>query len=250
MFTVASYNILHGYRHKQILDNLELLVEKGADIICLQEADKTFVPFLKQWLKQPSRRKWQFADIHLSLGCNLATLWNTESFSKLGEYIVELPRPGQSDRQRGALAIEFSTKDKTIRVTNTHLSWEGGTKHKFQQLRHLEHCLEKYPVENEIICGDFNTFRPATLRSRQKRLVETTLGSGWANALPDLVWTCDISDSYPGDLFHWISASLRFLGFQLRTCLDYIMIKTLKVFSGEMLDLPGSDHRPIMCVIE
>ena len=36
---IATYNILHGYHKDQILENIETLIGKGADVICIQEAE-------------------------------------------------------------------------------------------------------------------------------------------------------------------------------------------------------------------
>jgi endonuclease/exonuclease/phosphatase family metal-dependent hydrolase len=36
---IATYNILHGYNKEKVLENIRALVSKGADVICIQEAE-------------------------------------------------------------------------------------------------------------------------------------------------------------------------------------------------------------------
>lgn len=246
MITLTTYNILHGYRHKQILKNIALFMEKGSDVICLQEADLPFETRLDDFLKGDTYKKWDVRYVHRGGACNLAILWNSEKITLSNLLSIVLPCAPSSHRQRGALSVEFLIEGKRIRITTAHLSWEGGSDHRFVQLRYLRDILAKNPHEHEILCGDFNTSVPARFRDHQKKKIQASLGTSWMDAIPDQVWTCDVSDSYPGDTFHWISVTLKWFGFKLRSCLDHMWFKNAQVISREMLDVPGSDHRPLI----
>ncbi len=248
MITLATYNILHGHFKDQILANIKNLFEKGADIICLQEADMPFETPLNQFLlKYPN---WSVMYIHNGKGCNLATLWNTAKLTLKSSETLFLPKPSEECFQRGALISTFMLEGVTVRVSNVHLSWEGGLSHRFTQLQFLKEHLSKSYSDSEVICGDFNTFAPAVFRNYQKNKAGKILGSEWKNALPELVWSCDVSHSYERDNFHLISVTLKSLGCKLRSCLDYIFTKNLSVINGQMLDLPGSDHRPLIVQVD
>jgi len=245
MITIATYNILHGYYKNEILDNIKFLIGKNADVICLQEADIPFEEHLNKFLLDFSN--WSVRYFHSGKGSNLAVMWNTKKLELTHVEAILLPKPSDdTPRQRAAQVATFTTEGKTLRVSNVHLAWEGGVSHRFVQLQYLKKILSQSDCEHEIIVGDFNTFAPAMFRNIQKRKAQKTLGDGWKNALPDLVWTCDVSRSFKQDNFHLFSTALKRLGFKLRSCLDYVFIKNLRVIKGEMLDLPGSDHRPLL----
>jgi len=249
MLTLATYNILHGYHSEEILENIKLIMEKGADIICLQEIDPPFKESLSDFLKS-SYSSWSLHSVHLGSASNLAFLWNSFRIKPQDMEAVKLPLAPGSFRQRAALIGNFLADSKAIRVANVHLSWEGGMPHRFLQLNYLAEHLALRPAEHDIICGDFNTFMPSFFRNIQKRKIRKILGEQWADVLPDAVWTCDISHSYPEDTFHCIARPLSILGFKLRSCLDYIFARNMKVSSAEILDLPGSDHRPLLASFE
>jgi endonuclease/exonuclease/phosphatase family metal-dependent hydrolase len=247
MSNLATYNILHGHYKGHILANLKILFDKGVDVICLQEAEIPFEEPLNNFLRQfPD---WSVRFFHEGSAANLAIVWNTTKMELKHVEEVLLPRPDRSCCQRAVQVATFNVEGKSFRISNAHLSWEGGYSHRFKQLEFLKEELKKVKVDHEIICGDFNTFAPATFRNIQKRKVQDVLGDEWVNALPDLKWSCDVSFSYEKDTFHIISVILTKLGFKLRSCLDYVFIKNLKVTAGEMLDLPGSDHRPLFVSI-
>lgn len=221
-----------------------MVIEKGTDVICLQEADILFEEPLNKFLMEfPD---WSVKYIHESRGANLAILWNTKKLKFKNMETMLLPKPKDSCCQRVAQLTVFNDHGKEVRISNVHLSWEGGISHRFKQLHYLKDELNKNKIDHEVICGDFNTFAPAFLRNIQKRKAQEILGEEWKNAFPDLVWSCDVSHSYPPDNFHIISTLFKKLGFRLRSCLDYVFVKNIRVVKGEMLDLSGSDHRPII----
>ncbi len=67
--TLATYNILHGYHKEKILENIKTLIDKGTDIICIQEAEIKFEDYLPatwgiDYYFTPER------------GCRLAIAWD------------------------------------------------------------------------------------------------------------------------------------------------------------------------------
>jgi endonuclease/exonuclease/phosphatase family metal-dependent hydrolase len=248
MITLATYNILHGHYTDQILKNLKMLVEKGVEVICLQEADLPFEEYLNTFIARfPD---WSVKYFHEGGAANLAIVWNTKKVELKDIEVILLPKAGDIPRQRAAQVALFDKGGKSIRISNIHLAWEGGFSHRFSQLEYLKEELARNPADHEVICGDFNTFAPAFFRNIQKKKAQEVLGEEWRNAFPDLVWSCDVSHSYAPDTFHVISTVLKKFGFKLRSCLDYIFIKNLKVIKREMLDVPGSDHRPLIVILE
>ncbi|KKT81934.1 MAG: hypothetical protein A3B99_04620 [Candidatus Yanofskybacteria bacterium RIFCSPHIGHO2_02_FULL_44_12b] len=257
--TLATYNILHGYHADLILKNLAILVEKSANIICIQEADPPFKNLLNDFVRN---KKWQVIYFYDTKGCNLAIAWNPEFLRFQGSENILLPMPrkpslaqriiiGSIEKlQRGALSASFLASDKVIRVTNAHLAWEGGIKHTLLQLGHLKWQLNKRQNDHEVLAGDFNTFAPSILRKIKQRKVEEVLGECWTNQFPNIFWTCDTSYVAPQDGVTPYANFLRSLGIKMRSRLDYIFTLNLNAVSGEMLDLPGSDHRPVIGIFE
>lgn len=157
--TLATYNILHGCHADLILKNLAILVEKGANVICIQEADLPFKNLLNDFIKN---QKYQVIYLHDTKGCNLSIAWNPESLRFQNSENILLPMPrkpslaqliiGSIEKlQRGALSASFLADNKVIRITNAHLAWEGGIKHTLLQLTHLKHQLSKWQNDYEIL---------------------------------------------------------------------------------------------------
>jgi endonuclease/exonuclease/phosphatase family metal-dependent hydrolase len=252
---LATYNILHGHYSKLILENLQILIEKNVDVVCIQEADKSFQDFLNDFLQS---RKWKIIYFNNTKGCNLAIAWNPLHLSLSNSEQVFLPKlskPSLMQRatyfneifQRGAISTVFSYEDKEIRITNTHLGWEGGIKKTLSQLSYLRDFLSKKEDKYAILAGDFNTFAPAVFRNFKTKKVEIILKDKWINAFPDLAWSCDVSYSVPSDGYNFIEKIFTKLHLNLRSLLDYVFVnQNTKVISKEMFDLPGSDHRPIV----
>lgn len=251
---LASYNILHGHHSNLIIKNIKFLIAKDANVICLQETDLLFKKSLNNLLKK-ELRDWKVRYFHTGIACNLAIVWN-DRLLKLKNIrpilLPTLPKPSITQRllrstqlyKRGALSAHFLVNGKAVRVTNAHLGWEGGIKHRMRQLRYLREFLNKEQVDHGILSGDFNTFAPAMFRRIQKKKVEQILGKEWINALPDLKWSCDISYVVPQDGWGKAVKLCRLLHIKMRSLLDYMFIYNMKIISAEMFDLPGSDHRP------
>jgi endonuclease/exonuclease/phosphatase family metal-dependent hydrolase len=257
MITVATYNILHGHYSDLILENIKTLIDAGAGVICLQEADPPFKILLDEFLKQPRYKNWRAHYAHQGPVSNLAVLWDGLTLEPQKFHDLLLPNLGHADLvqrlkrhtsifQRGALVGNFLFRGKILRVTSAHLGWEGGVRHRLKQLAFLREFLDGSSADCDVVAGDFNTWAPAVFRGRQGNKVQKVLGAAYTNALPKLKWSCDLSYSVPQDGWGPVVKICRPLGIKLKSRLDYLFVRNLKVVSAEMLDLPGSDHRPLM----
>lgn len=252
--TVATYNVLHAYHRKQIEENIRTLINGGVDVLCIQEAElpiEKLVPAhwgLRYFLAE-------------GRGCFLAITWDASKLTLQESKEIILPslsRPGFTQKltgyraeniQRGALVAWFQLGDKSIQVINAHLAWEGGTRHRLDQLRFLLKNTHAISCDARVLMGDFNTFIPAALRRIQERKIEETLGKAWINVLPDLPWSCDVSHTDPQDGFEVFRVILQTLHLKMRSRLDYIFAQNINVGHAKMLDLPGSDHRPLIATL-
>lgn len=255
MLKFATYNVLHAYHRDKIVANIKLLVEKEADILCIQEAELPIENILSP--------NWQVEYFFTTeRGCRLAVAWNKSKLNLIDTKKILLPALTKPDLmqkltgyktekiQRGAFIANFSSRGKVVKIINAHLAWEGGTSNRLNQLRHLLTQLGDNNSSYEILAGDFNTFVPALFRRTQESKIEKVLGTSWTNVLPDLAWSCDISYTDPQDGFETFSKICKTFGIKLQSRLDYIFARNLKIISSEMLDLPGSDHRPLIATFE
>ena len=257
MITVATYNILHGYYAKTILDDLKLMIDKEVDVFCLQEADIPFEQPLHTLLVGEHFKNWQVDYAHEGSGVNLALLWNTSRLQVAGFHTTIFPALSKPDilqrlkrvketLHRGALSGYFLVDGKIIRITSVHLAWEGGIKHRLAQLAQLKTELAEQPADYDVIGGDFNTMAPSSLRRFQQKKVEAALGPEYVDVLPHLHWSADQSYIAPQDHWETVVKVLKFLHLKWRARLDYLFARNLKVVAAEMIDLPGSDHRPLV----
>lgn len=261
--TCATYNILHGYHRELILKNIRFLIDEGADVICLQEAEVRFKGALRKFLAHKDQVGWQMRSAHAGYGGNVAILWKSERLRLVRTNLIPLPklrapsklqrlrveRLRKFDTNRVALVGFFEWAGQTFQITSTHIAWEGGSRHRTRQIRHLREALEKEEADVRIIAGDFNTFVPRALRHVQERKVERALGAHYVNALPKLSWSYDISHADPGDGLGFLP-KLHRTGLRFRARLDYIFGTNVAVVSSTMHDLPGSDHRPLVAVFD
>ncbi len=254
--TCATYNILHGYHRDLILQNIRFLLDQGADIVCLQEAEVHFEDSLKAFLADPSLSSWKIEFAHTGLGGNVATIWNADKLRLRDSAPVPLPklkiappiphlRTIMKKTNRVALITTFEVEGRTLQVTNAHLAWEGGSRHRLNQLKHLREHLERAPADFRVVTGDFNTIAIRPLHRIHERRVEKVLGAEFRNAFPRLPWTYDISFTDPKEGLQFM-VTLSRAGVKLRRRLDYMFAKDMTVVSAQMHDLPGSDHRPLI----
>lgn len=257
---LVSYNILHGHNSSLILKNIEFLISKGANIICLQEADLPFKNSLNKFLGL-KLKTWKARYFHTGIACNLAIIWDSKRLILKDVNPILLPalsKPSITQKlirstqtyKRGALLARFFVKGKLINIINTHLGWEGGINHRLYQLKYLRDLVDKKKVSHGILSGDFNTFAPYIFRHFQKKKVEEVLGEKWKNAFPDLKWSCDISHTVPQDGWDKVVKVCRLLNIKMRSLLDYMFSQNMRMVSAETFDLAGSDHRPQLGIFE
>jgi len=255
--TCATYNILHGYHREMILKNIRFLMDQGADVICLQEAEIDFEDSLKALLAEKDLSHWKMECAHAGRGGNVATLWNTRVLALKRAHTVHLPKMNTPSAlellrgivetvQRAAMIAEFDWGGRALQITNAHLAWEGGSRYRMRQLRYLRAEMEKFPGDFRIVTGDFNTVAIRGMRRMHERRVEKTLGVEFRNAFPKLPWSYDISFSDPSDGLQFIMTLARATGVKWRQRFDYMFAKDMTVMSAQMHDLPGSDHRPLI----
>jgi endonuclease/exonuclease/phosphatase family metal-dependent hydrolase len=258
---LATYNILHGFHSELVTNNIKFLIEQGANIICLQEADPPIEGQLVKLFGVREFKAWKVKYLRLPVGGDLAILWdsarlnlqNTENL-----FLARLPKPALNQRvtfkkdgyQRAALLANFLFNGKTLRVTNTHLAWEGGIKHRFFQLKQIKETLQKQPVDCEILAGDFNTLANNILLRRHEKKAENILGKEWINAFPKLRYSYDLVCQGPKGRWNSLVKLCLMLGIKMRLRLDYVFARNLKATSRQMFDLPGSDHKPLLAEFE
>ncbi|MES2224348.1 MAG: endonuclease/exonuclease/phosphatase family protein [Patescibacteria group bacterium] len=256
MTVIATYNILHGYHKDLILNNIKILIEKDIDIICLQEADISFEAILNNFFNSNDLNSWRIEYVHEGIAANLAFVWNTSKVELKGFEIIMLPtikpvfiqkiKGSASPLKRIALVGTFLVQGKILRITNIHLAWEGGQSHRLKQLHFIKEKLNPDFFKGvDVIVGDFNTFGFLYSRLKQQKQVESLLHE-YKNALPNLKWTCDISYTAPEDKWESVATFCRLFRIKLRTRLDYIFARNVKITDAQMLDLSGSDHRPLL----
>lgn len=260
MITIATYNILHGYHTKFILSTIKALIEKGTTVICLQEAEVSFEKILNEFLQVQKLDSWKAYYVHFGPGGNLAFIWDGATLELQDIQTVLLPviapvfmqriKNHNTALQRVAMVARFAINGQSIRITNVHLAWEGGNRHRLKQLKYLKEHLNTFKINTDIIAGDFNTFLPQYFYKIQQHKIESLLGKEYINILPNLTWTCDITYTAPQDKWETIAKICKMLKVKLRSKLDYIFVRNAIIVSTEMLDLPGSDHRPLIATFQ
>lgn len=270
-FQIATYNIQFGVNKEEIASNIQKLAQEGANIICLQElinvANEEFIVdiFLKKLGK-----KWQAAthvgkeNSKLSIGTGI--LWNSDIVQLKYKEKILLPKIKKFDLheklyykiigvpgiplQRKAVSCCFQVANKTLRVTSIHIDNVGGPIHRLKQISYLLAQLDTLEItDHEIVCGDFNTFD--LLRTGyERRLLEKKFGKDFADASKNVGWTSDIYNidfktSIP--IFPWV---IKTFNIHIRSRLDYIWVRNIKVLECKKIMLSGSDHYPIFADLE
>ncbi len=257
-FIFATYNVLHGYHKDLLIKNIRFLIaEKHADLLFFQEAETNFERPLNDLLRDCGGGAWRVEYAHSDNGGDLAIAWNAARLTLRDKEIIPLsPLPGptliqrlkgrHNASERLAFTAKFLIAGKSIWATNTHLAWEGGVGHRLAQIAFLRKTLARSSPDCDILAGDFNTLGMKFFQRPQERKIESILGPQFKNVLPDLPWSQDISCTAPQDRWETIAKLCRFFHIKLRSRFDYIFTRNLEVVSADMLDLPGSDHRPLI----
>lgn len=180
---VVSYNVQNGLYSEEIVSNIRRIGSTRKTIFCLQEIrSATGRKFIADTLTDTlSGDGWKgeyfLGSGNLEVDLGLGILYQPDNSYLMETERILLPKitgfnlfeilwtPGGRPAQRGALVTTFGLGDKTIRVTNLHLDWQGGFSQRARQLSYIASYLKKMPiVDGEIVCGDFNTKYSSTSR--------------------------------------------------------------------------------------
>lgn len=166
-------------------------------------------------------------DFELLLLPTVPKLYSYEKlFLKLHAKIGKNKHQKIAPSQRTALLGEFKTAGQTLRITNLHLDWQRGFKHRGSQLNFLKsHLQTKTPVDCEILCGDFNTIGFYRFANGKLKRFKNLVGEEFVSNSPKRPTTNH---------------------FQL---LDHIFVKNLPIPNTKILKYKGSDHFPILAEI-
>lgn len=250
---ISTYNIQHGTNSQKIINNIELLAQSGVDIFCLQEIrHHPNKPFIVDTLLNVLGKKWKAECLISSstFDLGLCIIWDSAKLKAKSFNHVFLPKLSKvklyekiylkvhrklekvsskniGPEVKAALIGEFKFFGNDLRVTNTHLDWLGGSKHRAAQLKHIKNHLSLgQPRIFEIICGDFNTLGHYKFGKRLTKKIKTLLGQEFLS----------VFESKPTTKSWQV--------------LDHILVKNLRVIQTEILKLKGSDHYPLMAEVK
>jgi len=244
---LASYNIYDGYNRDNIIENILNFAEQGVNFFCLQEVRSSETgDFIGDVLLQKLGSGWQseyFVATVPSSDYGLAMYWRKDilsplkfetvslaklDFLSLFEQLIEYAQGNRTQPiQRGALAGTFMMDGKVLRITNIHLDWHGGKKHRLKQLKQLvDHLKKMPPVNSEVVCGDFNTVSFVGTDSHLKE-IHMTLGEDFFNSIPEIRSTARLGQH-----------------------LDHIFARNLKLQEAKIQEVVGSDHYPVIASLK
>lgn len=268
MLFLCTYNILFGHDQK-IFNTLKIIknISSSFDnsIIALQEVRQAdnrlhILKKIKNVFQNFNVESYISPNLTLhDLGLATFSTLKAISCAKL-----EFPKPGKKlvnpqfyftgvVSLHGCLIITYKYKNKLLRVTNLHLHVVGTTKHKLVEINAVLNYLDLYPVNYDIICGDFNTMGPIRVLNkrieRQKDLILKKLGKDFKEAIVT-DWTSDnasvMSPLMPAAKH--LYKIMKFFNIRYRQKLDWVFVKGLIIHKAYVNhDLQGSDHYPL-CV--
>ncbi len=147
----------------------------------------------------------------------------THMLSDLSSY-----KKNSTTEPRNALSIQIETDSKPLTVVSTHLGYSDTLGEGELQLIQAQSLLKSIPSTRTILMGDFNS----TPSSSVTQSVKQTFKDTHTNP-PNNTWTNMRVEEKP------------------QFCIDYIFISSdLEVLSSEVINLPGSDHFPVVAEIE
>ncbi|HEX6349030.1 MAG TPA: endonuclease/exonuclease/phosphatase family protein [Candidatus Dormibacteraeota bacterium] len=226
---VCSWNVQLGLRLDAILAALDELGRP--DVLALQEASRAGgVEDAARVAERlgPDYEWWQVTAQHLR-GREQANalVWNRRRIRVEGRAVIELPRSRRS--RRNALMVEGRFGRGRLRAYCVHLDVLGVAHRRAQLGAVLEHDAGRPPASLVVIAGDLNTFglngRPAWARlhaeARAHGFEDVTANVGWTQARG-----------------------------RLRQKLDAVLARPPELVSRSWaLNLPGSDHIPVLAEI-
>lgn len=267
-FKIATYNIEFSRKADLIVQNLLQLKKDGVEIFCLQEVLRIpNVEFIIDKILKRLGNNWK-AEYFLgeetdSRGHGVAIIWNTKMFhlESLERILFPPTIPKRHDAvlvkiailiyaypqlQRKALSLLFTYKGKPIRITTMHLELIGGFKNRLKQAEFILSKLQKNPVTNEIVCGDFNSFETWNTGRERRELQKLFASYSFVDATDSIPWTSDpYNIEYKGVFIHFVKIAKK-SRINLKRKIDYIFSKGLTIGKADRIDVSGSDHFPIV----
>lgn len=264
--TIATYNILFANEAEKIIENIAAMAKAGVSIFCLQELvnipNKAFITDLivkrlgPQW-----KAAYHVGSEYSKVSIGTGIIWDATDLTLTKNEKILLPKINNFDfferlyykvvgvpaipLQRKAITCYFLYQGKQLRVTSVHLDNVGGPFHRRKQLSYLLSFLQKKHVDQEIICGDFNTF-DLLKTGYEKRLIKRLMNNEFTDASHAIDWTSDIHNidfKTSVKIFPWFINTFHI---HIRRRLDYIWVKQIRVLSCRKLKVSGSDHLPII----
>jgi endonuclease/exonuclease/phosphatase family metal-dependent hydrolase len=265
MLKLVTYNIHYGRDEKSLLASIAEMAKLQTDIFCFQEVRRSGNnPFIGDKILATLGPNWQ-AEFFLQPGIipstalGLCVIWKSSVlelkgveklylpllqklswwdiiFQKFARANIELgtwlkifsgaSKPEIS--QRGAIICDFDFQGLPVRVCNAHLDYAGGMKHRLRQIRYIrDQLISKPQIPREIICGDFNTIGPLWKAKKVAKKILQKLDNKFL------------------DTMSVISPTLVLF----QRC-DYILQKGFIRAEAKVLRKRGSDHWPLMAVLE
>ncbi|MFH0772701.1 MAG: endonuclease/exonuclease/phosphatase family protein [bacterium] len=253
-FSLLTYNtLLYDARR-----GLSVIFKKYVpDIVCLQEMDTN-----EENIEHIEKLDYDLADysngfIKFGTVYGVATFIRSQSGKCVNSKSITLPRGlGEAiafilrifktqKKDRTVLKTEFvlgSTKHKVI-VYNIHLSAHGANGIRIKQLERTLHDIKKTSNVATVLVGDFN------FPLGRKKLEELMQLNGFSEATNAITYTSD------GKLLHYtfleklLMKTLQFfIGKENK--LDYIFYKNCNAVSTVRINVPYSDHFPLLAKFE
>ena len=265
--TIASYNIQFSLHPESLVENINIIVKNGADIICLQEViKKPNEIFIIDQIVDNLGKDWHY-DHHLEeslsvLGMGNCILWNSKRIKLEHISKITLPTSGSlaiherifsylaggisKPFKRRVLLGYFCMNSTKFTVANIHLDHNGGINNRKQQLSYLmQSQFKNSPKSIDVIAGDFNNFD--LLKSgKEKRIYSNILGNNFIDATANIDSTADFNKMkfyFATNFLGWV---VKRLDFHIKRKLDYIWVKNATILESKKLNLNGSDHLPIL----
>ncbi len=253
-FSVLTYNTLLNDAQK----GLRAIFKKYTpDIVCLQEIDTD-----EKNIEKIEKLGYSLADysngfIKFGSVYGVATFFNpasgkctkTKSITLprgLGEaiaFLLRIFRTQKKDRTVLKADFAFGDQKQKIAVYNIHLSAHGTNGIRIKQLERTLSDIKKSNDSPVVLVGDFN------YPFGRKKLEELMEANGFSEATNAIEFTSD------GKLIHYAFLEkflMKIIQFFIgkENKLDYIFYKNCKVISTIRIDVPYSDHFPIMAKFE
>lgn len=267
---LATYNIQFSLYPEEIKTNIAKMAQEGISIFCLQEVThspgKTFIiDILLKELGSDWDAISNLGEEQSVLGMGNCIIWNTKvlDLKKIqNEFLPKSKALSMHEKvfswivggisvpfQRRAIIGYFEFNNRLIRVSNIHLDHNGGLENRKKQLSYFVDILKKdKTINNEIICGDFNSFD--LLKNGKESLMHTEIiGNHFVDVSKNSGWTADLNAidiKHGGIFFKFI---IKYFHLHIKRKLDYIWTKNIISSHCEKLFLNGSDHNPLIAYL-